>query len=147
MNWTMPYLNTLSRTIPYPNTLSRTIPYLNTLSRTTPYLNTLNRFIPKPNTLRKNPNLTQNQIFVGSQSESSTKKPWNLVSQSESSITAPKRTLSYYIAETYPIVIHGWGTLLAPGHESAAIAYLNTWRVPTPRLISSQSYYLYHSWK
>ena len=41
-----------------------------------------------------------------------------------------KHTLSYYIAETYPILIHGWGTLLAPGHESGAIAYLNAWRVP-----------------
>ena len=80
---TIPYRNTLSRTIPYLNTLpnctylntlSRTIPYLNTLSRTIPYLDTLSRTIPYLNTLRKNPNLTQNQILVGSQSESSTKK-------------------------------------------------------------------------
>ena len=77
----------------YLYTLSRTIPYLYTLNRTIPYLNTLSRTIPSLNTLRKNPNLTQNQILVGSQSESSTK---NLVSQSESSITAPKkpRTIS-----------------------------------------------------
>ena len=40
----------------------------------------------------------------------------------------PKHALLYYIAETYPI-LHGWETLLGPGHESAAIAYLNTWRV------------------
>ena len=72
---TIPYLNTLNRTIPYLNTLSRTIPYLNTLARTIPYLNTLSRTIPYLNTLRKNPNLAQNQILVGSQSESSTKKP------------------------------------------------------------------------
>ena len=40
--------------------------------------------------------------------------------------------------------MHGLGTFLGPGHESAAIAYLNTWRVPNPppRLISSHSYYL-----
>ena len=75
LNRTIPYLNTLSRTIPYLNTLNRTIPYLNTLSRTIPYLNTLSRTIPYLNTLRKNPNLTQNQILVGRQSESSTKKP------------------------------------------------------------------------
>ena len=71
---TIPHLNTLSRFIPYVNTLSRTIHYPNTLSRTIPYLNTLSRTIPYLNTLRKNPNLAQNQIFVGSQSESSTKK-------------------------------------------------------------------------
>ena len=70
-----PYLYTLSQTIPYLYTLNRTIPYLNTLSRTTPYLNTLSRTIPYLNTLKKNPNLTQNRILVGSQSESSTKKP------------------------------------------------------------------------
>ena len=87
----IPYLYTLRQTIPYLNTLSRTIPYPNTLSRTIPYLNTLNRIIPFLNTIRKNPNLTQNQILVGSQSQSSTK---NLVSQSESSITVPKHTLS-----------------------------------------------------
>ena len=72
---TIPYLNTLNRIIPYVNTLSRTIPYLNTLNRTIPYLNTLSRTIPYLNTLRKNPNLAQNQILVGSQSELSTKKP------------------------------------------------------------------------
>ena len=127
---TISYLNTLSRTIPFLNTLSRTIPYPNTLSRTIPYLNTLSRIIPYLNTLRKNPNLTQNQLLVGS--------------QSESSITAPKHTLSYYIAETYPILIHGWGTLLPPGHESAAMAYLKTWRVP-PCLISSLSYFSHTS--
>ena len=75
LNRTIPYLNTLSRTIPCRLTLSRTIPSLNTLSRTIPYLNTLNRIIPYLNTLRKNTNLTENQILVGSQSESSTKKP------------------------------------------------------------------------
>ena len=80
LNRTIPYLNTLSRLISYPNTLSRTIPYLNTLSRTIPYLNTLSRTIPYLNTLRKNPKLTQNQILVGS--------------QSESSITVPEHTLS-----------------------------------------------------
>ena len=39
-------------------------PYLHTLSRTKPYLDTL----------RKNPNLAENQILVGSQSESIAKK-------------------------------------------------------------------------
>ena len=137
LNRTIPYLNTLSRTIPYLNTLSRTIPYLNTLSRTIPHLNTLNRIIPYLSTLRKNPNITQNQFLVGNQSESSTKKTLK-----------PRQPIriEYYSAETYPILILGWGTLLAPGHESAAIAYLNTRRVPhppppTPRLISSHSYY------
>ena len=77
LNRTIPYLNTLSRLIPYLNTLSRTIPYLNTLSRLIPYVKTLSRTIPYLNTLRKNPNLTQNQILVGSQSESSTKNPKN----------------------------------------------------------------------
>ena len=28
------------------------------------------------------------------------------------------------------MLIHGLGTLLEPGHESAAIAYLNIWGVP-----------------
>ena len=91
LNRTIPYLKILSRIIPYVNTLSRTMPYLNTLSRTIPYLNTLSRTTPYLNTLRKNPKLAQNQIPVGSQSESSMK---NLVSQSESSITVPKHTLS-----------------------------------------------------
>ena len=80
LSGTIPYLYTLNRTIPYLKTLSRTIPYLNTLSRTIPYLNTLSRTIPYLNKSRKNPNLGQNQIFV--------------VSQSESSITVPKHTLS-----------------------------------------------------
>ena len=71
----IPYFYALSRTIPYFYTLNRSIPYLNTLSRTIPHLNTLSRTIPYLNTLRKNPNLAQNQIFVGSQSESSTKNP------------------------------------------------------------------------
>ena len=39
----------------------------------------------------------------------------------------PKQTLSYYIVETYPILIHGRKTLLGPRRESAAIAYINTW--------------------
>ena len=72
---TILYIDTLSRTTPYLNTLSRTIRYIDTLSRTTPYLNTLSRTIPYLNTLGKNPNLDQNQILVGSQSESSTKNP------------------------------------------------------------------------
>ena len=71
----IPYLYTLSRTIRYLYTLNRTIPYLYTLNRTIPYLNTLSRTIPCLNTLRKNPSLAQNQNLVGSQSESSTKKP------------------------------------------------------------------------
>ena len=78
---TIPYLETLSRTIPYLNTLSRTIPYLNTLSRTIPYLNTLSR---------THLACAQNRRIVGSQSKSSTKKPFNFVSQSESSITSPE---------------------------------------------------------
>ena len=115
----IPYLYTLSRTIPYLYTLNQTIPYLNTLSRTIPYLNTL----------RKHANLAQNQILVGSQSKSRTLK------------TLQSLRIEYNSAEPYPILIHGCGTLLGPGCESAAIAYLNTWRVPTPRLISSHSYY------
>ena len=116
---TIPYLNTLSRTIPYLYTLSRTIPYLNTLNRTIPYLNALSRTIPYLNTL-KNPHLAQNQILVGSQSESRSLK------------TRQPIGIEYHSAETYPILIHGWGTLFAPRHESAAIAYLNEWRVPHP---------------
>ena len=100
----IPYLNTLSRLIPYLNTLSRTIPYLNTLNRTIPYLNTLTRTIPYLNTLKKNPNLAQNQILVGSQSESRTLKP-----------RQPIR-IEYHSAETYPILIH-----------CRNIPYLNTW--------------------
>ena len=108
---TIPYLNTLNRTIPYLNTLSRNIPYLNTLSRTIPYLNTLSRTIPYLNTLRKNPNLAQNQILVGSQSESSTKKTLK-----------PRQPIriEYHSAETYPILIH-----------CRNITYLNT-RVGDP---------------
>ena len=53
----------------YPN------PYLYTLCRTIPYLNTLSRTIPYVSTLRKDPTLAQNQILVGSQSESSSKNP------------------------------------------------------------------------
>ena len=68
---TIPYLNTLSRSIPYLNTLSRTIPYLNTLSRT-------------------HPACAENRRNVVSQSESSTKKPLNFVSLSESSFTSPE---------------------------------------------------------
>ena len=75
LNRTIPYLYTLNRTIPYLNSLNRTIPYRNTLSRTIPYPNTLSVTIPYPNTLGKNPNLNQNQILVGSQSDSSTKEP------------------------------------------------------------------------
>ena len=74
---TIPYLNTLSRTIPYLNTLSRTIPYLKTLSRT-------------------HPACAQNRRIVGSQSESSTKKPFNFVSQSESSITSPESSANQH---------------------------------------------------
>ena len=55
------------------------------------------------------------------------------------------KTLKPYpisIAETYPILIHGRLTLLGPGHESAAIAYLNTWRVNhPPRQLNSDIYY------
>ena len=36
------------------------------------------------------------------------------------------------IDETYPILIHGRSTLLGSGHESAAIAYPNTWKVLNP---------------
>ena len=103
----IPYVNTLSRTVPYVNALNRTIPYLKTLSliisyvnrfsRTIPYLITLSRTIPYLNTLRKNPNLAQNQILVGSQSESSTKKTLK-----------PRQPIriEYHSAETYPILIH-----------------------------------------
>ena len=101
---TIPYLDTLSRIIPYLNTLSRTRPYLKTLSRTIPYLNTLSRTIPYLNTLRKNPNLAQNQISVGSQSESRTLKP-----------RQPIR-MEYHSAETYHILKH-----------CRNIPYLNTW--------------------
>ena len=114
---TIPYLNTLSRTIPYfstlnqtipnHNTLSRTIPYLNTLSRAIPYLNTLSRSIPYLNTLSKHPILTQKQILVGSQSESSTKK--NLKHRQ------PIR-IEYHSAKTYPTLLH-----------CRNIPYLNTW--------------------
>ena len=101
---TIPYLNTLSRIIPYVNTLSRTIPYLNTLSRTLPYLNTLSRTIPYVNTLGKNPILAQNQILVGSQSQSSTKKTLK-----------PRQPIKieYHSAEKKPKSSRlGWRTLL-----------------------------------
>ena len=45
--------------------------------------------------------------------------------------------MSQNFAETYPILIHGRETLLGPGQKSAAIAYLNRWRVSRPaRLIN-----------
>ena len=44
--YSIPFLNTLSRTIPYPNSLRRSIRYLKILSRTIPYLNTLSPTIP-----------------------------------------------------------------------------------------------------
>ena len=124
---TISYLYTLNRTIPYPNTLSRTIHYLNTLSRTIPYLNTLSRTIPYLNTLGKNPKLTQNQILIGSQSESSTKNPkTSSANQNRVSLcrnipylnTLPEHTLSQYMDGgpfsllgtsrlLYRILIHG----------------------------------------
>ena len=58
-----------------------TIPYLNTLSWTIPYLNTLSR---------THPACAENRRIVGSQWKSSTKNPFNFVSQSESSITSPE---------------------------------------------------------
>ena len=103
------------------------ISYLYTLSQTKAYLYTLSRTIPHLNTLRKNPNLAQNQILIGSQSESSTKKHLNLVSQSESSITAPKKT------QTLSDRVEDPSRLSAPAEPSRlAIAYLNTWRVLHP---------------
>ena len=110
LNTCITYLNTLTRPstpcIAYLNTLSRlhilihellilihcpTIPYLNTLSRTIPYLNTLSRTIPYLNTLsRTHPACAENRKNVSSQSESSTKKPFNFVSQSESCFTSPE---------------------------------------------------------
>ena len=104
---TIPYLKTLSRIITYVNILSRTIPYLNTLSRTTPYLSTLSRTTPYLNTFGKNPNLAQNQILVGRQSESTTKKTLK-----------PRQPIriGYRSAETYPMLIH-----------CRNIPYLNTW--------------------
>ena len=87
--------------------MSRTIPYLSTWSRTIPHLNTLNRIIPYLNTKRKNSNLTQNQILVGSQSESSTKKTLK-----------PRQPIriEYHSAETYPILLH-----------CRNIPFFNTW--------------------
>ena len=41
------------------------------------------------------------------------------------------------VQETYPMLIHGRGTFLGPGHKSAAIAYFNTWRVPRPPVLSA----------
>ena len=121
LSLTIPYRNTLSRIIPYVNTLSRTIPYLNTLTRTFPYLNTLSRTIHYLNTLRKNPNLAQNQILVGSQSESRTLKP-----------RQPIR-IEYHSAEKNP---NAPGQCDRPfsalGSSRLAIAYLNTWRVYHP---------------
>ena len=100
----IPYLNTLSRTIHYLNTLSRTIPYLISFNRNIPYLNTLRRTITYLNTFsRTHPVCAQNRKNVGSQSESSTKRNFQLhqpirveyyvtrvVSQSESGITSPE---------------------------------------------------------
>ena len=141
LNRTVPYLNTLSRTIPYLNTLSRTILYLKTLSQTIPYLKTLSQTIPYLNTLRKNPNLAQNQILVGSQSESRTLKP-----------RQPIR-IEYHSAETYPILIHcrnipylnTWvGDPSRSWARVGCYSLLPPWRVPhPPALISSHSYYCY----
>ena len=88
--------------------LSRTLLYLYALSRTITYLNTLN----------KNPNPAQNQIIVGSHSESSTK---NLVSQSESSIIVPKNTRKLSARGDDPFCL---SATAAP--RWLAIAYLNT---------------------
>ena len=61
--------------------------------------------------------------------------------------------IEYHNAKTYPILIHcriipyliTWPeTLLNPGHDSAPIAYLKTWRVSHPpplQLISSHAFY------
>ena len=106
LNRITPYLYTLNRTIPSLYTLTRTTPYLNTLSRFLPYVNALSRTIPYLNTLsrthpilihQEKPNLAQNQILVGSQSESSMKK--TLKSRQ------PIR-IEYHSAESYPILIH-----------------------------------------
>ena len=61
------------------------------------------------------------------------------------SLNTLNRAIPYLITltRTIPILIYGRRTLLGPGQESAAIAYLNTWTVPRPPLgfISSYSYY------
>ena len=124
LNRTIPYLNTLNRIIPYVNTLSRTIPYLNTLSRTIPYLNTLSRTIPYLNTLGKNPNLAQNQILVGSQSESRTLKPRQPI-RIEYHSAEKTQTLSARVEDPSRLSAHAEPSRLA-------IAYLNTWRVLHP---------------
>ena len=127
LNRTIPYLYTLNRTIPYPNILSRTIPYLNTLSRTIPYLNTSSRTIPYLNTLsrtihylytlRKNQNLAQNQILVGSQSKSSTKNP--------KTSSANQNRVSQCRKNPNALGLGG-GPFSALGFSRLAIAYLIT---------------------
>ena len=134
LNTCATYLNTLIRlSAPYLNTC---IVYLNTLSRLSdPSPNTLSRTILNLITLRKNPNLTQNEILVGSQSESTTREPSILVSQSESSITVTKKT------QTLSARMEDPSRLSAPVEPSRlAIAYLNTWRVLHPPIHSISSH-------
>ena len=103
--------------IPYLYTLSRTIPNLYRLSRIIPYLNTLNRTILCLNTLRKNPNLAQKQIHVGSNQNRARKtlKP-----------RQPIR-IEYHSAENTPEL-----SARVEDPSRLAIAYLNTWGSSTP---------------
>ena len=89
--------------IPYLFTLSRTIPYLYTLNRTIPYLYKLNRTIPYPNTLSR------------------TIPYLNTLSRTIPYLNTLSRTIPY---------LNIWPEV--PSRLSAAIAYLNTWRVLHP---------------
>ena len=134
LNRTIPYLIKLSRTIPYLNTLSRNIPYVNTLSRTIPYLKTLNRTIPYLNTSRKNPNLAQNQILVGSQSESSITVP-KIPKRSRLGLRTllGSRLLPNRVGSLLPILIHGGSStpLLTSAHTLTTHQHRGVDRLPS----------------
>ena len=99
--------------------MSRTIPYLKTLSRTIAYLKTLSR---------THTACAQNRKSDGSQSKSSTKKPFNFFSQSESRITSPDRSRLR------------WGPLLG---SRISIPCLNTWGPPPPSAVLTHIIYIY----
>ena len=108
----IPYLYTMTRTIDYAYKLPNAIAYLNTcipyLNTCITFLNTLTRLsAPYPNTLNRHDNQSESNkprqpirieyyvTLVVSQSESSTREPSALGSQSESSITSPDSSLRH----------------------------------------------------
>ena len=83
--------------------------------------------IPHLKTLRKNPSITQNQILVGSQSESSKKNPKTSSANQNRVSQCRKKTQTLSARVVDP------SRLLAPAEPSRlAVAYLITWRVYHP---------------